>query len=85
MDISKEAILEQLKSLLHELFEVDPKTITVDSKLFEDLDLDSIDAVDLIVNLQSLTERKFNPEEFKSVRSVGDVVDVIYAELNDKK
>jgi acyl carrier protein len=81
LDTSKEAILAELKKLLHELFEIDPSSITLDSKLFEDLDLDSIDAVDLIVHLQTLTKRKFNPEEFKSVRTVSDVVDVIHAEL----
>jgi acyl carrier protein len=82
MAVSKDAILQQLKDLLHDLFEVDPNTIKMDTKLYEDLDLDSIDAVDLIVHLQTLTERKFNPEEFKSVRTVNDVVNVIYAELN---
>ncbi len=82
MDISKENILVELKKLLHELFELNPDTITLDSKLYEDLDLDSIDAVDLIVHLQSLTNKKFNPEEFKTVRTIRDVVNVIHAELS---
>ena len=49
--------------------------------LFEDLDLDSIDAVDLVVKLQDLTGRKFKPEEFKSVRTVGDILDRVQALL----
>jgi len=57
------------------MFEVSPEKITRDARLFEDLDLDSIDAVDLIVKLQDLTGRKFKPEEFKSVRTVGDLID----------
>jgi acyl carrier protein len=56
------------------MFEVPSEKITRDARLFEDLDLDSIDAVDLIVKLQELTGRKFKPEEFKSVRTVGDLI-----------
>jgi acyl carrier protein len=73
--ISKENIESQLQHYLVTMFEVSPEKITRDARLFEDLDLDSIDAVDLIVKLQELTGRKFKPEEFKSVRTVGDLID----------
>jgi acyl carrier protein len=73
--ISKENIESQLQRYLVEMFEVPLEKITRDARLFEDLDLDSIDAVDLIVKLQELTGRKFKPEEFKSVRTVGDLID----------
>lgn len=49
-----------------------------ESRLVEDLDLDSIDAVDMIVHLQNMIGKRIKPEAFKSVRTVGDVVDVIY-------
>lgn len=73
--ISEVNIESQLRRYLVEMFEVSPEKITRDARLFEDLDLDSIDAVDLIVKLQDLTGRKFKPEEFKSVRTVGDLID----------
>jgi acyl carrier protein len=73
--ISKEDIEHQLRDYLVKMFEVSPEKITRDARLFEDLDLDSIDAVDLIVMLQNVTGRKFKPEEFKSVRTVGDLID----------
>ena len=73
--ISEANIESQLQHYLVEMFEVSPEKITCDARLFEDLDLDSIDAVDLIVKLQDLTGRKFKPEEFKSVRTVGDLID----------
>jgi acyl carrier protein len=73
--ISEINIESQLKLYLVEMFEVPREKITRDARLFEDLDLDSIDAVDLIVKLQDLTGRKFKPEEFKSVRTVGDLID----------
>ena len=49
-----------------------------ENRLVEDLDLDSIDAVDMIVHLQNMIGKRIKPEAFKSVRTVGDVVDVIY-------
>ena len=73
--ISEANIESQLQHYLVEMFEVSPEQITREARLFEDLDLDSIDAVDLIVKLQDLTGRKFKPEEFKSVRTVGDLID----------
>ncbi len=81
MNFSKEQIFAQLQDILNNLFEIDKDDVTLDSTLYEDLDLDSIDAVDLVVQLQSFTGRKFKPEEFKSVRTVGDVVDTIVAAL----
>ncbi|MEY8714601.1 acyl carrier protein [Francisella philomiragia] len=81
MSFSKEQIFAQLQDILNNLFEIDKDDVTLDSTLYEDLDLDSIDAVDLVVQLQSFTGRKFKPEEFKSVRTVGDVVDTIVAAL----
>lgn len=77
MTLSRDEILEKLKSLLESLFEVAPENVTPETKLFEDLDLDSIDAVDLVVNLQDLTGRRIKPEEFKAVRTVGDVLDCV--------
>ncbi len=79
---SKQEIFEQLKQTFHELFEINPDEITLDSRLYQDLDIDSIDAVDLIVKLQTMTGRKFNVEEFKMVRTVSDVVDILHTEFS---
>lgn len=81
--ISKVEIESQLQNHLVSMFEVTPEKITRDARLFEDLDLDSIDAVDLIVKLQDLTGRKFKPEEFKSVRTVGDLIDHVVLITNE--
>ena len=82
MQANRDKILNQLKNIMHELFEIDPDDIKLESNLYDELDIDSIDAVDLIAHLQTITGRKFNPEGFKSVRKISDVVDVIYTELN---
>ena len=78
---SRDEIYQRLKTYLEEMFEVPPEKVSLEARLEEDLDLDSIDAVDLVVRLQELTSRKLSPEEFKSVRTVGDVVDRVHALL----
>jgi acyl carrier protein len=77
----KEEITATLSGYLQDLFDIPSERITRDARLFEDLDLDSIDAVDLIVRLQEYTGKKIAPAEFKTVRTVGDVVDRVYDQL----
>lgn len=79
--MSKREILETLSRYLQDMFEVPADKITPGARLLDDLDLDSIDAVDLVVKLQEYTGRKIAPAEFKSVRTVGDVVEKVYAQL----
>ncbi|CAM2192776.1 Acyl carrier protein 2 [Paraburkholderia kururiensis] len=67
-------ILERIRAIFHENFAIDPVRVTPEAHLFEELDLDSIDAVDLAIKLQEMTGRRIKPEEFKSVRTVGDVI-----------
>jgi acyl carrier protein len=75
---TKESIFEYLKEVIVELSEVDAEVITAESRLYEDLDIDSIDAVDMIVKLKKLTTKRIEPAAFKSVRTVQDVVDAVY-------
>jgi acyl carrier protein len=79
---SKTEIFSTLSSYLRDMFEVPDEKIRLDARLFEDLELDSIDAVDLVVKLQEFTGRRIAPAEFKSVRTVGDVVDKVHAQLS---
>ncbi|MFT5790284.1 MAG: acyl carrier protein [Shewanella sp.] len=74
---TSEQILEALTRILVDDFEVDADDITLEASLYEALDLDSIDAVDLVIKLQQMTGKKIKPEEFKAVRTVGDVVNAI--------
>jgi acyl carrier protein len=79
---SKEQIYDFLHENLVNLFEIDPDAIKPDALLFDDLDVDSIDAVDLTVKLKEFTGRRIQPSDFKQVRSVQDVVDVVFELLN---
>lgn len=81
MTMTKDEILSKLRTVLVDAFQLDPAKITLESHLFTDLDLDSIDAVELAIQLQDITGRRVKAEEFKSVRTVGDVVDSVHKML----
>lgn len=75
--LSKEQIYCKVSEILQSAFEISPEQITPAARLGEDLDIDSIDAVDLIVRLKPLVGSALKPEVFKSVRTVQDVVDAL--------
>ena len=70
-------ILAHVRNTLVELFDIDAQELKPEARLYEDLDIDSIDAVDLVVELKRFTGRRINPEDFKSVRTVDDVVNAV--------
>jgi acyl carrier protein len=75
--VSKEDIYPWVVDILNEMFELDEAKITGEANLYTDLDIDSIDAVDLAVKLKELTGKRLQPEVFKNVRTVQDVVDAL--------
>jgi acyl carrier protein len=75
--MTRDEIFNRVRDILVETFELDQGAITLDARLQEDLDLDSIDAVDLVVKLQQYVKTKIDPEVFKQVRTIGDVVNAI--------
>ena len=80
---SADQIYPRVLEVMDELFDIDPATVTPQSRLYEDLDIDSIDAVDLVVELKKITGKKLQPDDFKSVRTVQDVVDAVSRLLFD--
>lgn len=80
---TKDSIYIYLKNIMSELFEVDSDAIRPDDRLYEELDIDSIDAVDMIIKLKELTGKKMQPSDFKNVRTVQDVVDAVYTLVNN--
>ncbi len=75
-------IEKTIKEILAADFDVDAASITPETNLFTDLDLDSIDAVDLVVRLQQETGKKVEPAEFKKIRTFGDVVAAVSKLVN---
>jgi len=81
--MTKDEILGRIARIMEETFEIDAARVTPQAKLYDDLEIDSIDAVDLIVQLKPLAGRRLEPEAFKAVRTVGDVVDALHDLLNN--
>jgi len=80
--MNRDEIYETLKGFLMELFEIPEERISLDAHLANDLDLDSIDAVDLVLKLQEFAGRKVSAEQFRSVRTVRDVIDQVHELLD---
>ena len=80
--MDKAQLYQRVSEILHETFGIAPERIQPQSRLGEDLDIDSIDAVDLIVQLKPLLGGNLKPEAFRSVRTVQDVVDALHAMMH---
>lgn len=74
-------IFERVRSIMVETFELDAEDVQLQSRLYEDLDLDSIDALDMVVKLQELIGRRVDEDELRSLRTVSDVVEMVTAAL----
>lgn len=84
MFTTKNEILEKLRQVIADSFQQDPSRIHPEANLFSDLGLDSIDAIELAIQLQNITGRRVKAAEFKEVRTVQDVVDSVYNMLQEK-
>ena len=82
--MNQQEIFERLSSILQETFDIEPERITPQARLMEDLDIDSIDAVDLIVKLRPLVGKRLQPEAFKSVRTLQDVVEALHQLISQR-
>lgn len=75
--MSDDDILRKIREIFSTHFNIPPESVHPGSKLFDELGLDSLDAVDLVIELQELTGRRIKPDIFKSVRTVADVIKVV--------
>ena len=82
--MTRPEILEHVKKTLVELFQLDPAAIKPEARLGEDLDLDSIDAIDMAVKVQELTGKRVEEQALRKVRTVGDIVDLVESILQGK-
>jgi len=75
--MSREQLHAQLAATLAELFDTPEDAVSEDAKLYEDLDIDSIDTMDLVLRLKQIKGEKINPELFREARTVGAVLDIL--------
>ncbi len=67
----------RIKGILVDQFEVDESAVSLDANLYDELEIDSIDAVDLLVQLKEITGKKIPPDVFKEVRTIRDVLNAL--------
>ncbi len=78
--MTKEELFAKIQEVLESDFEIEKDNVKMDSKLFEDLDLDSIDAVDLLSKIkQYMPGKQIDPEMFKNAKTVENVIDLLIA------
>ena len=75
--LTQDEVLDRIRATLVELFDLPAEKIIPQARLFQDLEIDSIDVVDLMDHVRRLTGRKVSAEDFRSVRTVGDLVTVM--------
>lgn len=81
--MSEKEIYEILQNALVNLFEIDPSKITPEALIYEDLGIDSIDAVDLVDHIKKKTGHRLEPQDFKAVRTIGDIVAAVLKKLEN--
>lgn len=82
--MTREEIYNRVKDLLVDMFELKETDISMDARLVQDLDLDSIDAIDMVVKLQELTGKRVEEEALRKVRTVKDIVDLVESYIGSK-
>lgn len=75
--MTRDEILTQIQGVLAEYFDIPPERVTPEASLYGDLEIDSIDAVDLIDRIRRIIDKKVSGEDFRAVRTVGDLISVV--------
>ena len=80
--MDKEAVFLKLKEIMIKQFKLNPDSITPEKNLFDELDLDSLDLVDIIISLNDhISGEKIEPTLFKDACTVQDIVDLVQPRL----
>ena len=79
--MSKDEIFVRVSEVLVATFELEPDQIQPMTHLIDDLDLDSIDMIDLVVRLEEETSLDLVEDELKQLRVIQDVVDLVYRKV----
>ena len=82
---TREDVNRMVVDILHDMFELPNDKLTPNANLYTDLDIDSIDAVDLVVKLNEMTDKRLRPDAFKSIRTIDDIVDALMKLLLEEK
>jgi acyl carrier protein len=73
-------VFKRVKEMIVEELSVEAEKVTLESRLSEDLGADSIDAVELIMNIEDEFNIQVSDEEAQNMKTVGDLVKYIEAQ-----
>lgn len=76
---TEEEIFAHTRHVMMELFELEESALVPEARLYDDLDIDSIDAVDLLIELKKFVGTNISPQHFKEAETMQDVVDIVAA------
>lgn len=82
---NREDIRQMVVNILHDMFEIPTEKLKPEANLYTDLDIDSIDAVDLVVKLNEITGKRLQPDAFKSIRTIDDIINALMTLLLEEK
>ena len=77
-------VVEKVNAVMHQGFEIPMEKLRPEARLYEELELDSLDAIDMIVALEEKVGRKVNIERFKTARTINDIYTIV-GELLDEQ
>jgi acyl carrier protein len=79
--MTREQVIEQVNRVVAEEFEAEPDVLVAESRLREEIGLDSLDAVDLVISLELAFGFRIPEEEVKDIRTLGDIYGRILAHV----
>jgi acyl carrier protein len=83
--MNRDEIYASIRSTLVDNFEIPSERVTMEARLMDDLELDSIDAIDMAVQIQELTGVRVEEEQLRKLQTVGDTVNLVEQLLASKK
>ena len=82
--MTRDEIYAQIRNALVTNFEIPEERVSLEARLMDDLELDSIDAIDMAVHIQAMTNVRLDEDSLRKLRTVGDAVDLVAALLSQK-
>jgi len=77
--MTKEEIFNKIAAIIADRFEVEQSTVTNEMNLQQDLDADSIDFVEFVLELEDTFGSEISDEDAEKLNTVGEVVDYVAA------